>query len=900
MATAPNRIFPFLKNSSPGDKSMKALLGGKGANLCEMARLGVNIPAGFTITTEVCQEFYRVGGDLPPGLMDEVKASLALVEAEMGKKFADPDNTLLLSVRSGAALSMPGMMDTVLNLGLNDAIVEGLAKQAGNERFALDCYRRLLQMFGDAVLGIEHAEFEHEIVLLKKKAGVKFDCELGAEHLRELVAAYKAVYARNKLELPQDPWEQLRMGIDAVFRSWNIPRAVKYREINKISGLKGTAVNVQAMVYGNYNSGGGASGTGVLFTRNPATGENKLYGEFLMDAQGEDVVAGIRTPTPISEMASLMPEIYTELHDTVKALEVHMKDMQDTEFTVQDGRLFMLQTRNGKRTGAAALRAAIEMEGEGLVTADEAVLMVEPRHLDQLLHPMFVNEKAYQPHVIAKGLAASPGAAVGKIVFTAEAAEEAAKAGEHVILCRTETSPEDVGGMHAAEGILTSRGGMTSHAAVVARGWGKPCVCGCEALRIDERAGTLTVAATQQVFKAGAYISINGTTGEVVKGAQPVAKPSAESGDLATFMKWVDARRRLKVLTNADTPEDAKVAIANGAQGIGLCRTEHMFFASAQRIAAVRRMIAAVELHSPCADEALAELQGYQTQDFEGLFRAMDGKPVTIRLLDPPLHEFLPQADDAAGFGSALGRLCDQLAPELGVEPGAVQSKLEALKETNPMLGLRGCRLGVLYPEITRMQVRAIIEAAIHVTNEGCAVHPHIMIPLVAIEDELTNQVGVVRETAAQVMRDLNATVDYKVGTMIEIPRGALRAGDLAATAEFFSFGTNDLTQTCMGISRDDAQAKFLNHYIKTGILAVDPFETLDTLGVGELVRIAAARGRAARPDIELGICGEHGGDPASVAFFEEVGLDYVSCSPLRVPIARLAAAQAVLRAKKA
>ncbi|GBG00136.1 pyruvate phosphate dikinase [Raphidocelis subcapitata] len=756
-------------------------------------------------------------------------------------------------------------------------------------------------MFGDVVLGIDHDAFEHEIVQLKQRAGVKFDCELDASHLRELVAAYKGVYRRHNLALPQDPWEQLRMGIDAVFRSWNIPRAVKYREINKITGLKGTAVNVQAMVYGNYNSGNGASGTGVLFTRNPATGENKLYGEFLMDAQGEDVVAGIRTPLPIADMSAIMPEIYKELHDTVKGLETHMKDMQDTEFTVQDGRLFMLQTRNGKRTGVAALRVATEMEREGLVTADEAVLMVEPRHLDQLLHPMFVNEKAYAKDVFAKGLAASPGAAVGKIVFTAEAAEAAAKAGEHVILCRTETSPEDVGGMHAAEGILTSRGGMTSHAAVVARGWGKPCVCGCEDLAIDEKRQIITVSSTGKEFKAGAYISINGTTGEVVKGAQPVAKPSSESGDLSKFMKWVDARRRLKVLTNADTPEDARVALSNGAQGIGLCRTEHMFFATAQRIAAVRRMIAAVELHSPAADEALAELQKYQQTDFEGLFRAMDGKPVTIRLLDPPLHEFLPQADDVTACGacgSALGRLCDQLAPELGVEPGVVQSKLEALRETNPMLGLRGCRLGVLYPEITRMQVRAIIEAAANVTREGCRVHPHIMVPLVALEDELTHQAKLIRETAAEVVESLGAPVEFKVGTMIEIPRGALRAGDLAKTAEFFSFGTNDLTQTTMGISRDDAQAKFLGYYIKHGILASDPFETLDTVGVGELVRIAVERGRATRPGIELGICGEHGGDPASVAFFNDVGLDYVSCSPLRVPIARLAAAQAALRAK--
>lgn len=882
------RIFTFIKGESKGDKSMKELLGGKGANLCEMAKCGVNVPPGLTITTEVCQDFYRVGGDLPPGLMEEVKEAVAKVEANMGKKFADPSNTLLFSVRSGAAMSMPGMMDTVLNVGLNDIVVEGLAKQV-NDRFAWDCYRRLLQMFGDVVLGIEHEEFEHELSTIKKNAGAKFDIELTAAHLKELVTKYKEVYKRNKKVLPDDPWEQLRMGIDAVFRSWNIPRAVKYREINKITGLKGTAVNVQTMVYGNVNDN---SGTGVLFTRNPANGTNELYGEFLINAQGEDVVAGIRTPMPIALMKEKMPPIYTELHDTVKMLERHMHDMQDTEFTVQDGRLFMLQTRNGKRTGPAALKIAIDLEAEGLVDADGAVMLVEPRHLDQLLHPMFENEKAYQRDVITKGLGASPGAAVGKLVFTAEDAEAWKARGEAVILCRQETSPEDVGGMHAAEGILTSRGGMTSHAAVVARGWGKPCCCGCEELIVDAFAKTLK-APNGAVLREGEWVSLNGVTGEVIKGQQPVKKP-AMTGDLGTFMKWVDAKRRMRVLTNADTPEDAKVAIQNGAQGIGLTRTEHMFFATHQRIAAVRRMIAAVELGSPAAAEALKELQGYQTQDFEGIFRAMDGYPVTIRLLDPPLHEFLPQE------GPALKKLCEQLAKELNVDTDTVQRRLEGLHEANPMMGLRGCRLGTVHPNITEMQIRAIIEAAVNVSKDGVKVHPHIMVPLVGIEDELTGQAKIINEVAQQVFAATGGKVDYKIGTMIEVPRGALRAGDLAKTAEFFSFGTNDLTQMTFGISRDDAQAKFLQFYTKNGLLALDPFETIDAVGVGELVRLACERGRTTRPDIELGICGEHGGDPKSIELFEAVKLDYVSCSPLRVPIARLAAAQAYLKAKKA
>jgi len=890
MAMEHPMIYSFLKGRSDGEKSMKELLGGKGANLCEMARIGLNVPPGMTITTEVCEEFYRCGKNLPPTLMDQIRETVKLIEAEMGLKFGDKSDPLLFSVRSGAALSMPGMMDTVLNLGLNDDIVKGLAAKRG-DRFAFDCYRRLLQMFGDVVLGIDHDDFEHELAQLKKKRGVKFDVELTAEDLQELIVAYKAVFTANNQVLPEDPWEQLRLGIDAVFRSWNIPRAVKYREINKITGLKGTAVNIQTMVYGNFND---KSGTGVCFTRNPATGEKELYGEFLMNAQGEDVVAGIRTPMPIIAMSEKMPEIYKELKDTTTMLEKHMRDMQDCEFTVQDGRLFMLQTRNGKRTGAAALRVALEMQEEGLVTTDQAILMVEPRHLDQLLHPMFENEKGYQKDVIAKGLAASPGAAVGQLVFSADDAEAWKAHGKNVILCRQETSPEDVGGMHAAEGILTTRGGMTSHAAVVARGWGKPCVCGCEALNVDVKAKTLTVrvGGANVELKEGDWVSLNGSTGEVIKGQQAVKKP-ALSGHLGTFMVWVDKIRRMKVYTNADTPQDAEVAKGNGAQGIGLCRTEHMFFSTPQRIAGVRRMIAAVELDSPDKAASLTELQGYQQQDFEGLFRAMDGMDVTIRLLDPPLHEFLPHE------GPALDALCEQLSGELKVPAEKVKQRLENLHESNPMMGLRGCRLGIVHPEITEMQVLAIMQAACKVSQEGIKVHPHIMVPLVGITDELQSQVSLVRRVADSVVEKTKAAVKYAVGTMIEVPRGALMAGQLAQVAEFFSFGTNDLTQMTFGISRDDAQAKFLQFYTKNGLLATDPFETIDQEGVGEMVRLAVERGRAARKDIQLGICGEHGGDPQSIAFFESVGLDYVSCSPLRVPVARLAAAQAVLRAKK-
>ena len=874
---------------------MKMLLGGKGANLCEMARLGLNVPAGMTISTEVCQQFYDSGHKLPKGLMDEVLAALTLVEGARGCKFADTDNApLLLSVRSGAAVSMPGMMDTVLNLGLNDEILPVFAEAHG-WRFAYDCYRRLLDMFGDVVLGISHEKFEKEMAAVKQAKGLKFDIELSAEDLKEVVERFKKVYARDGKSIPSDPYEQLEMAITAVFGSWNTPRAVKYREINRITGLIGTAVNVQSMVFGNKNDN---CATGVCFTRNPATGEPGLYGEFLQNAQGEDVVAGIRTPLPVADMVKSFPGAFKELLRDTKILEDHMHDMQDCEFTVQDGELFMLQTRNGKRTGQAALRVAVDLKNEGLVSQDEAVLMVEPRHLDQLLHPMFENvgSHAYKTSILAKGLPASPGAACGQIVFTAEDAETWKQKGHEVILVRTETSPEDVGGMHAAEGIFTSRGGMTSHAAVVARGWGKPCVCGCEALEVDYASKSARIG--KLTFAEGDWLSINGTTGEVLKDKQPTKKPEL-SGQLAEFMSWADSARRMRVLTNCDTPKDAEIARRNGAQGIGLVRTEHMFFASPERIAAVRKMIAAEELHADESVEALNELKNYQKADFKGIFRAMDGLPVTIRLLDPPLHEFLPKE------GPELGQLCDTLVSLYHAKAGqhmkahqVLKKKLEGLSETNPMMGLRGCRLGIVHPDITSMQATAILEAAVECQQEGIKVHPHIMVPLVGFEEELCNQLRVVKEAAESVFSEKDTRVVYKAGTMIEVPRGALRAGDLAKHAEFFSVGSNDLTQMTLGFSRDDAEAKFMSAYLKEGILPHDPFESLDASGVGELIKVAFSRGKATRSDLEVGICGEHGGDPKSIEFVNSVGLDYISCSPLRIPVARLAAAQASIKAK--
>ncbi|RMF53884.1 MAG: pyruvate, phosphate dikinase [Bacteroidetes bacterium] len=869
--------YVFGNGKAEGDKSMKDLLGGKGANLAEMSAIGLPVPPGFTISTVACKEYYEAGERWPDGLEEQVEEGIRHIEEAMGAGFGDPENPLLVSVRSGAAISMPGMMDTVLNLGLNDEVVEGLARKTNNERFAYDAYRRFIDMFGDVVSGVDHHYFEEALEGLKQEVGAKNDVDLTAEHLKELVDRYKAVYRRHKgLMFPDDPREQLRLAISAVFKSWNSDRAIKYRQINKITGLLGTAVNVQAMVFGNM---GEDSGTGVCFTRNPSTGEHKLYGEFLVNAQGEDVVAGIRTPEPIDKMAELLPQAYRELVETTSLLEKHYKNMQDIEFTVQTGKLYILQTRNGKRTGAAAVKIAVDMVREGLVDKRTAVRdLVEPRHIDQLLHPRFKDEEGYKDKVIAKGLPASPGAAVGKVVFSAEDAEAARDRGEDVILVRIETSPEDVGGMDAAKGILTSRGGMTSHAAVVARGWGKPCVAGCGDIVINYKTKSFTNG--EVTVHEGDWISINGSTGEVILGKQELVDPEL-SGDFATFMSWVDEFRVMKVRTNADTPADAAKAREFGAQGIGLCRTEHMFF-EGDRILSMRKMIMASNEEERRA--ALDELLPYQKEDFLGIFRAMNGLPVTIRLLDPPLHEFLPHDEQGQ----------QEMAEALGVTVDEVRAKVEALHEFNPMLGHRGCRLGITYPEITEMQARAILEAAVELDQEGVSVLPEIMVPLVGTVEELSNQRAVIEATAEKVFAEKGHRVDYQIGTMIEIPRAALTADEIARVADFFSFGTNDLTQLTFGYSRDDA-GRFLPFYVEHKILKEDPFQTLDRDGVGQLVRIGVERGRSTRPLLKVGICGEHGGDPASVHFCYEVGMDYVSCSPFRVPVARLAAAQAYL-----
>ncbi|KAL0905246.1 hypothetical protein M5K25_027437 [Dendrobium thyrsiflorum] len=869
------RVFTFGKGKTEGNKSMKALLGGKGANLAEMASIGLSVPPGLTISTEACKEYQENGRELPVGLWEEIIEGLEFVQKQIGGSLGDPSKPLLFSVRSGAEISMPGMMDTVLNLGLNDQVVGGLALKSG-ERFAYDSYRRFLDMFGDVVLGIPHSRFEEKLEALKASKGVSQDTELSASDLKDLVSEYKKVYLEIKGEqFPADPKKQLHLAVLAVFDSWDSPRAVKYRSINNIKGLKGTAVNIQCMVFGNM---GDTSGTGVLFTRNPSTGENKLYGEFLINAQGEDVVAGIRTPEDLDTMKLHMPEAYNELVDNCSILERHYKDMMDIEFTVQENRLWMLQCRIGKRTGKGAVKIAVDMVKEGLVEVNSAIKMVEPGHLDQLLHPQFENPSAYKDKVIATGLPASPGAAVGQVVFTAEDAETWHAQGKSAILVRTETSPEDVGGMHAAAGILTARGGMTSHAAVVARGWGKCCISGCSDIRISDSQKIITVG--DKVIHEGDWLSLNGSTGEVVMGKQPLAPP-ALSGDLGTFMSWVDEKRQLKVMANADTPGDAQTARNNGAQGIGLCRTEHMFFASDERIRAVRQMIMAVT--PQLRQRALDLLLPYQRSDFEGIFRAMDGLPVTIRLLDPPLHEFLPEGN--------IEDIVNELTLQTGVTEDEVISRIENLTEVNPMLGFRGCRLGISYPELTEMQAQAIFEAAISMINQGVKVFPEIMVPLVGTPQELGHQVNLVHNIAEKVFNTLNAKVSYKVGTMIEIPRAALVADEIAEHAEFFSFGTNDLTQLTFGYSRDDV-GKFLPIYLSKGILQNDPFEVLDQKGVGQLVKMAVEKGRRARPDLKVGICGEHGGEPSSVSFFAEVGLDYVSCSPFRVPIARLAAAQ--------
>jgi len=883
-------VYAFGGGGADGDASMKNLLGGKGANLAEMSALGLPVPPGFTITTEACNFYYSNGQQHPEGLAAEVAAALARVESLTGKSFGDAANPLLVSVRSGARASMPGMMDTVLNLGLNDATVEGLAALAGDRRFAFDSYRRFIQMYSNVVLGLDHHMFEEILDDHKDSLGVTIDTDLTAEDWQKVVADYKAAVGRELgAAFPQDPQAQLWGAVGAVFASWMNDRAKFYRRMHDIPESWGTAVNVQSMVFGNM---GDTSATGVAFTRNPSTGEAKLYGEFLINAQGEDVVAGIRTPQSITiagreemgdtapSMEEAMPEVFGELKGVVERLERHYRDMQDIEFTVERGRLYMLQTRSGKRTARAALKVAVDLAAEGLVTRDEAVMRVEPASLDQLLHPAI--DPAAPRDLIAAGLPASPGAATGKIVFTAEEAVRLDSAGEATILVRDETSPEDIRGMDAARGIVTARGGMTSHAAVVARGMGRPCVCGVAELHIDEKAGEMR--ARGRIFKAGEVITIDGAKGEILAGAVKMVEPEL-SGDFAALMEWADAARRLKVRANAETATDAAAARQFGAEGIGLCRTEHMFFDDA-RIAAVREMILADDEHG--RRTALAKILPMQRSDFVQLFTIMAGLPVTIRLLDPPLHEFLPHNEADV----------DAVARATGLDAGKLMRRARELHETNPMLGHRGCRLGISFPEIYEMQVRAIIEAACEVAAGGAdAPCPEIMHPLVAKGEEMAYLRQLTDRTAQAVMAERGRTIDYKVGTMIELPRAAIRADDLAATAEFFSFGTNDLTQTTFGISRDDS-GKFLGVYLEKGIFDKDPFVSLDRDGVGDLIRLAVERGRRVRPDIKLGICGEHGGDPASIDFCDEVGLDYVSCSPYRVPIARLAAAQAALKRK--
>ena len=886
-------VYTFGAGKADGKADMKLLLGGKGANLAEMSNLGIPVPSGFTISTEICTEYYASGGTYSDEVKKQVKKGVESIEKTMGTKFGDTKNPLLVSVRSGAPASMPGMMDTVLNLGLNDDTIEGVINQSKNERFGWDSYRRFVQMYGDVVMGMkpeskeEEDPFEVIIDEMKEKKGVKLDTELSADDLKELVSQFKVeIKKRTGKEFPTDPWEQLWGSISAVFGSWNNPRALKYRKLNNIPANWGTAVNVQAMVFGNM---GDDCATGVAFTRDPATGNRNFYGEYLVNAQGEDVVAGIRTPQPVNEstrseasqktLESVMPEAYKELESIYKKLENHYKDMQDIEFTIQKGRLWMLQTRNGKRTAAAAVRIAVEMVEEGLINKETAVLRVDPQQLDQLLHPMF-DPKA-KKNVIANGLPASPGAATGRIVFHADDAEEWAAKGEDVLLVRIETSPEDIGGMNVAKGILTSRGGMTSHAAVVARGMGTCCVAGCGALKISYKDKTMSVRS--KTYKEGDWISLDGTKGEVIEGKVPTIDPEL-SGNFGTLMEWADKFRKLQVRTNADTPHDSEVARNFGAQGIGLCRTEHMFF-EGDRIIAVREMILADD--ETGRRKALEKLLPYQRDDFYGIFKAMHDLPVTIRTLDPPLHEFLPHEEENQ----------KEMADQMGISVEEVKAKVEALHEFNPMLGHRGCRLGITYPEITEMQARAIIEAACKLKKEGVNVLPEIMIPLIGTKAELANQKKVVVDTATKVQEEMGVKVEYLVGTMIEIPRAALTADEVAEEAQFFSFGTNDLTQMTFGYSRDDA-GKFLAEYDQKGILPDDPFQTLDQSGVGQLVEIGVKKGRSTKPNLKIGICGEHGGDPRSVGFCHRVGMNYVSCSPYRVPIARLAAAQEAIRTK--
>ena len=872
-------VYYFGKKKTEGKGKSKTLLGGKGTNLAEMTSIGLPVPPGFTITTEVCDAYYQAGEKLPAGLMDQVNKAVGLLEKELGKKFGDDANPLLVSVRSGAAVSMPGMMNTILNLGLNDKATEGLAKATKNERFAYDAYRRLINMFGDVVMGMDHHVFEAAFSKVKKKFKVTDDTEVPAEGLKQLCEDYKAVYKKHTGQaFPQSPLKQLELSIMAVFGSWNTARAVRYREIEGIRGLLGTAVNVQSMVYGNM---GDDSGTGVAFTRNPNTGENKFFGEFLINAQGEDVVAGIRTPQPVAEMTKWNRGVYKELLAIKKVLEDHYCEMQDIEFTIERGTLFMLQTRTGKRTGVAAVKIACDMVKEGLVDRKEAVLRVPPNDLTQLLLPSFKPTARNAADVLTRGLPASPGASVGRLAFSAEEARERAEAGESVILVRKETSPEDVDGMNAAAGILTSTGGMTSHAAVVARGWGKCCVAGAGDIEINEKGKKIKVDG--RTFGIKDLVSLDGTTGEVMAGEVETQEPKL-SGDFAKLMKWADEFRKLDVRTNADSPADSKRAREFGAKGIGLCRTEHMFFES-DRIIHMRSMILAETEKDRRA--ALKKLLPFQRKDFEGIFKAMNGLPVTVRLLDPPLHEFLPHEPAAQ----------KAMAKELGVKPAEIVKRAEALHEANPMLGHRGCRLSVTYPEILEMQVKAIVEAAINCAKKSIKAHPEIMIPLVGTAAELKLLRARVEDTIAstRAAKKFTGKLDITIGTMIEIPRAALTADEVAESADFFSFGTNDLTQMTFGYSRDDINT-FLPDYLSQDILPVDPFQSLDQTGVGQLVDMGVKKGRSSKKDLKVGICGEHGGDPESIDFCHRVGLNYVSCSPFRVPIARLAAAQAALK----
>ena len=865
-----------------GNADMRPLLGGKGANLAEMTNLGLPIPNGFTVTTEACTDYYTQGKQISQEIQEQIFAALAVLEEQRGKKFGDESDPLLVSVRSGARASMPGMMDTILNLGLNDVSVEGFAKKTGNPRFAYDSYRRFIQMFSDVVMEMSKSFFEGILTEIKDAKGAKYDTDLTADDLKEVIARYKAIYAEKMgAEFPQDPKVQLMEAVKAVFRSWDNPRAIVYRRMNDIPGDWGTAVNVQSMVFGNM---GITSGTGVAFTRNPSTGEKGIFGEYLINAQGEDVVAGIRTPQPITKLAEDLPKCYEQFMDIANRLEDHYRDMQDMEFTIQEGKLFFLQTRNGKRTAQAAIQIACDLVDEGRITPEEAVLRIEAKSLDQLLHPTFDAEQLKKGKKIGQALPASPGAAAGKVYFTAEDAKNAHEQdGEKVILVRLETSPEDIEGMHAAEGILTVRGGMTSHAAVVARGMGTCCVSGCGEISIDEDAKVFSLGG--YTFHEGDEISLDGSTGFIYKGMIQT-KEATVSGNFGRIMNWADGFRRLRIRTNADTPADTANAVRLGAEGIGLCRTEHMFF-EPNRIPKIRKMILSDTLEQ--REQALQELLPFQKSDFKAMYEALKGRPMTVRYLDPPLHEFVPT--DPADM--------EALAKDMGMTVEQVKQKCDDLHEFNPMMGHRGCRLAVTYPEIARMQTRAVMEAAIEVSREkGFSIEPEIMIPLVGDKKELKFVKDIVVEEAEKVKKERNSNIIYHIGTMIEIPRAALMAGEIAEEAEFFSFGTNDLTQMTFGFSRDDA-GKFLYSYYQAKIYESDPFARLDQNGVGQLIRIAAEQGKKTRPNIKMGICGEHGGDPSSIAFCHDAGLTYVSCSPFRVPIARLAAAQAALNSKK-